>query len=149
MPKVKLADPRIKVDIARRLAGGESQGSIARGYGICQQRVSAISQEDEVKELIKQERLRLLDIAPDAIQNVTDLIKEMPAIPKADARQRELAYKATQDVLKAVGIFPNPQVNILAVHQSGSEKESVIEPRVFDIIQRVTASMLELPKEEQ
>jgi len=43
-----------------------------------------------------------------AVENVKDLVNEMPGIPKKEVKRRELAYKATVSLLKTAGLLPRP-----------------------------------------
>ena len=54
------------------------------------------------------ESLNLLKALPDAVKNIKALVSEMKGIPKEQTKRRELAYKGSQDVLKAAGIIPSP-----------------------------------------
>lgn len=143
--KSKTSHPSVRTELVKRLAAGETQQSISKDMGILQQTISTFSRKEEIRSLIELERMRLAEIAPDAVKNVADLVREMPIIPKGKIKQRELAYKASRDVLKATGVFPSPSINIMSVYNDN--REVVIEPRVFDLIQRVTTDMLKLPDE--
>ena len=107
----KLDNPQTRVEVIQRLSCGESQHSIAKLIGIDQSGISRFASKEEIKRLIEQERFRLVEVVPDAVQNVKDLVVGMKDIPKHEVKQRELAYKATRDVLKSVGIFPSPSFN--------------------------------------
>ncbi len=99
----------VKEKAVKMLAVGEPQTSIARQVGVDQSTVSRFANQDEAIKAIEEEKLKLAEVLPDAVQNVKDLVEEMKGIPKDDIQRRELSYKATKDVLKAVNIFPSPQ----------------------------------------
>ena len=61
-----------------------------------------------MRTLIEAASLNLLGALPDAVENVKSLVSEMKEIPKEQTKRRELAYKASQDVLKAAGIMLSP-----------------------------------------
>ena len=42
------------------------------------------------------------------MENIKDLVKEMPEIPKKEIKRRELAYKASADFPKTAGMLPTP-----------------------------------------
>ncbi len=105
----KLDSLHIKDNVVKKLAVGETQTSIAEKIGVNQSTVSRFANKDEARILIEEEQLKLAEVTPDAVQNVKDLVKEMPTIPKDDIKRRELSYKASKDVLKATNIFPSPQ----------------------------------------
>jgi hypothetical protein len=75
-----------------------------------------------------------VDLLPDALENVKTLVQEMKGIPKSEVKQRELAYKATKDVLKPVGVFPTPTFNLSVYNDNRGE---VISPQVMDIVSKV------------
>ena len=132
----KLADPRIRVEVIQRLACGQSQGSIDRLAGVSQQHISRFANKEEIKSLIKQEQARLVDTLPDAVENVKNLVKGMKNIPEHEIKQKELAYKATRDLLISVGILPTqtPKTNVL----DNDRRQQAILPEVLQMLQRCT-----------
>lgn len=132
----KLSDPRIRVEVIQRLACGQSQGSIARLAGVSQQHISRFANKEEIKSLIKRDQARLVDAVPDAIEHVICLIKGMKNIPAHEIKQRELAYKATRDLLRSVGILPTqtPKTNVL----DNDRRQQAILPEVLQMLQRCT-----------
>lgn len=108
MKKSKLDTPHIKEQVVKQLAVGESQNSIAREMGLHQSQISRFANREDIKALIEQEQRRLLEVVPDAVENVKSLVREMKTIPKKDIKSRELSYKASKDVLKSVGLLPTP-----------------------------------------
>ncbi len=105
----KLDKLLVKKEVVHKLAIGEPQTSIAKQVGVNQSTISRFANKDEAQILIEEEQLKLVEVLPDAVQNVKDLVKEMPGIPKDDIKRRELSYKASKDVLKATNVFPSPQ----------------------------------------
>ncbi len=105
----KLDKLPVKQEVIHKLAVGEPQTSIAGQVGVDQSTVSRFANEEEAIKAIEEEKLKLAEVIPDAVQNVKDLVKEMKDIPKDDIKRRELSYKATKDVLKAANVFPSPQ----------------------------------------
>jgi predicted transcriptional regulator len=105
----KLDKLPVKKEVIHQLAIGESQTSIAEQVGVDQSTVSRFANKDEAIKAIEEEKLKLAETVPDAVENVRDLVKEMKDIPKDDIKRRELSYKASKDVLKAANVFPSPQ----------------------------------------
>ena len=108
MKRSKLDSPPVKAEVVKRLAAGESQSRIAEDVGLHRSQVSRFAKREDIQEFIKQEQIRLVEVVPDAVENVMGLVREMKDIPPKETKRRELAYKASQDVLKAVGIMPTP-----------------------------------------
>lgn len=108
MKKSKLDTPHIKAMVVKQLASGESQNSIAKEVGRDQSALSRFANREDIKALIEAEQKKLLEVVPDAVENVKELVREMKDIPKKDIKRRELSYKASKDVLKSVGLFPTP-----------------------------------------
>jgi predicted transcriptional regulator len=108
MGSVRLGGGAVKNEIARAIAGGHSQQEIAKSLGVNQSTNSRIVNKDDVKALIENETLKLLEAVPQAVENIKDLVKEMPEIPKKEIKRRELAYKASAEVLKTAGMLPTP-----------------------------------------
>jgi transcriptional regulator with XRE-family HTH domain len=105
---VRLGGGAVKNEIARAIAGGHSQQEIARSLGVRQSTISRMVNKDDVRALIEAETLKLLEAVPQAVENIKDLVKEMPEIPKKKIKRRELAYKASADALKTAGMLPTP-----------------------------------------
>lgn len=99
----------VKDKVVKMLAVGEPQTDVARKMGVDQSTVSRFANEEEALKAIEEEKLKLAEVIPDAVQNVKDLVEEMKDIPKDDIKRRELSYKASKDVLKATNVFPSPQ----------------------------------------
>ncbi len=105
----KLNKLPVKNKVIHQLAVGETQTNIAKQVGVDRSQISRFANKDEVKARLEEEQIKLAEVAPDAVQNVKDLVEEMKDIPKDDIKRRELSYKASKDTLKAVGLFPTPQ----------------------------------------
>ncbi len=121
----------VKDTVVKKLAVSEPQTSIAKQVGVDQSTISRFAKEDEIRQQIEEERERLVKVLPDAVQNVKDLVEEMPTIPKDDIKRRELSYKASKDTLKAVGLFPTPQFahNIY----NDNRTQTVVEPSIMKL----------------
>ena len=91
MGSVRFRGEEVKNEIARAIAGGHSQQEIAKSLGVNQSTISRIVNKDDVKALIEDETLKLLEAVPQAIENIKDLVDEMPEIPKKEIKRRELA----------------------------------------------------------
>ncbi len=123
----KLDKLPVKQEVIHKLAVGESQTSIAEQVGVNQSTISRFANKDEAQILIEEEQLKLVEVLPDAVQNVKDLVKEMKDIPKDDIKRRELSYKASKDVLKATNVFPSPQY-AHNIYNDNSQNNTVISP---------------------
>ena len=133
MRKSHLDTPHVKSEIVKRLAVGESQNSIAKQVGLDQSSVCRFANREDIRELIEHEQGRLLEVVPDAVQNIKDLVLDMKNIPKDDIKQRELAYKASKDVLKTVGILPTPVQSQTLVNLYQDNK-AVFSPKVMQFL---------------
>jgi len=100
----RLDAPAIKEAVVKRLAAGESQSSIAREVGLHPSQVCRFANSEDVKKMVEEQTMSFLEAVPDAVQNVKDLVKEMPEIPKEETKRRELSLKASLKVLEAPGI---------------------------------------------
>jgi transcriptional regulator with XRE-family HTH domain len=108
MKRSKLDIPHIKKDVIRRIAIGESQGSIAKRVGLSQSQISRFANREDIKPFIENEQMKLIEKVPDAVDYVKCLIPKDGQSASMDIKEKELAYKASHDVLKAVGIMPSP-----------------------------------------
>lgn len=109
------------------LAVGEPQTCIAEQVGVNQSTISRFANEEEAKKTIEEEKLKLAEVIPDAVQNVKDLVEEMKGIPNDDIKRRTLLYQATKDVLKATNVFPSPQY-AYNIYNDSSQHNTVISP---------------------
>lgn len=109
MKKSRLDLPHIKHEVINRLVVGESQRSVAKSIGIDHSQISRFIRREDVKPFLEKEQMRLLEAVPDAVENVMETVREMKHIPKKETKRRELAYKASTDVLKSAGIMPTPE----------------------------------------
>jgi transposase-like protein len=117
MKTSKLDPSHIKQEIAKRSATGESQGSIAKEFGMCHTTIRRFARKEDVQRLIKEETRNLLEVVPDAVENIKTLVREMKNIPKNDHKRPELAYKASQKVLESAGIMntPTPSQTVVSI----------------------------------
>jgi hypothetical protein len=78
----------------------------------------------------------------------------MKDIPKDDIKRLQLAYKASKDVLKAVGLFPTPQYaySLFNIYNDNRNLniEPVISPNVLTLIGNgITKQLQDVDEEEQ
>ena len=136
----------VKDKVVKMLAVGEPQTSIAEQVGVNQSTISRFANKDEAQILIEEEQLKLIEVLPDAVQNVKDLVEEMKDIPKDDIKRRELSYKASKDVLKATNVFPSPQYahNIY----NDNRQQALITPEFQKFLNFQAQNEAEIPETE-
>ncbi len=117
----------VKQKVIHKLAIGEPQTSIAEQVGVNQSTVSRFANEEDAIKAIEEEKLKLAEVIPDALQNVKDLVGEMKDISKDDIKRRALSYQATKDVLKATNVFPSPQY-AQNIYNENNQQNIVISP---------------------
>jgi len=135
-----LDTPHIKKNVVQRLAVEESQRSVAKEVGIDHSQINRFSNREDIRAIIEEEPMRLVEVVPDAVENVKELVREMKKIPKKDVRRLELSYKASLDTLKSVGIMPNPAQSqvITSIYQ---QNNLAIPPAVMEILRKHSESM--------
>jgi len=133
--KSKLDAPETKKSVVQELALGKSQSSIAREVGLHSTRVCRFANREDIVKLIEAESYRLYEAVPDAIQNVKDLIAEMKHIPKTETKRRELAYKASTDVLKNEGILPTAVQSQTIIDIKAQTDNQLIPPIVEKLLE--------------
>lgn len=141
MKTSRLATPHIKNDVAKRLAVGESRSSIARDYKMCHTTVSRFSRREDVQNLIEEETLSLLEVLPNAVENVKSLVRDMKNLPKKDHKGRELSFKASQKVLESAGIMNTPTPSQTVVNIVKKE-ESLISPVIEELMKKHFGGMI-------
>ncbi len=138
----KLDKLPIKNEVIHKLAVGKSQTSIAEQVGVDQSTISRFAKKDEIRQQIEEERVKLVKVLPDAVQNVKDLVTEMPTIPKDDIKSRELSYKASKDVLKATNIFPSPQFAHNIYNDNRQQNACILSPNVLDMFAKHAETLI-------
>ena len=123
----------VKDKVVKSLAVGEPQTIIAGQVGVDQSTISRFANEKEARVAIEEEKLKLAEVIPDAVQNVKDLVEEMKGIPKDDIKRRELSYKASKDVLKATNVFPSPQF-AHNIFNDNRKQTQIISPNVLTLL---------------
>jgi hypothetical protein len=136
MRKSRLDQPHIKERVIKRLAIGEKQIEIAKDVGLHYSQISRFSNREDIKPFIEQEQMKLLEVVPDAVENVKGLVKEMKKIPKKDIKRFELSYKASLDVLKAAGLMPTPVQSQVITNIYNQQNNAFITPVVKAILDR-------------
>jgi hypothetical protein len=135
---------RNRTKVIRDLASGRPQAEIARDIGIHPASVCRFAQQDNVKEAVKQEAMRLLEALPDAVQNVKDLIQEMRNLPREDYKSRELSYKASVKVLESAGIVNSQAQNQVMVNIFNNN-QTLISPAIQTFITKLIGNLPEDP----
>ncbi len=127
----KLDKLPVKQEVIHQLAVGEPQTSIAEQVGVDQSTISRFANEDEIRQLIEEEREKLVRVLPDAVKNVKALVEGMKDVPEDNIKKLELCYKASKDTLKATGLFPSTQYahNIY----NDNRTQTVVEPSIMKL----------------
>lgn len=132
---------KVKMEIAKALAGKVSQQKIADQLGVSQSTISRLASRDDVKAMIEQETIRLLGSVPQAVDNIADLVNEMPQM--TSVKEKELAFKASRKVLEAAGILnsASPSLSVVNIVQRNS---IVLTPIVKAMLDRLLESSKEV-----
>ena len=142
----KLDAPHIKEQVVKELAVGKSQKSIAKEVGLTQSSICRFANREDISKRIEQEKSRLIEAVPDAVDNIKGLVQEMKNLPKSDIKGRELSYKASKDVLKAVGLLPSP-INQTLINIQGDRP--ILSPNIMRLLAITNEfSDFELPTED-
>jgi hypothetical protein len=105
--------------------------------------VRTVLKRDEVKKFLEDEQLRLMEIVPQAVDNVKELVNGMRKIDLKDYGEKELSaygvdkrlgYEATRDSLKMSGIMSTEPSSI--TNNFYQKNQFIISPIVQEIINR-------------
>ncbi len=129
----KLDSPHIKDTVVKQLAVGVSQNTIAEQFNVDQSQVSRFANKAEIRKLIEEEQKKLIGVLADAVENVKTLVEGMKN--EKDIQRLQLAYKATQDTLKATGLFPSPQFGNNIYNDNRKQTVNVL-PNVMRMLQQ-------------
>jgi hypothetical protein len=91
--------------------------------------------------------MKLLEVVPDAVENVKELVREIKDVPKGDTKNRELSCRASLDTLKAVGIMPSP-IQSQVITTIFDQRTQIISPVVLEILKQIM-SQSSFPEEEE
>ena len=128
----KLDAPHIKEQVVKELAIGKSQKAISKDVGLNQSSVCRFANREDISKRIEAEKCRLIEAVPDAVDNIKGLVSEMKNLPKSDIKGRELSYKASKDVLKAVGLLPSP-INQTLINIQGNRP--ILSPTIMKLLE--------------
>lgn len=143
------------------LAENKSTREVAKATDVSQSTIVRLSENK--KEEIKKQTERLIEILPDIIGDIirdvktsTTLsklfageleIEEMPLLlgsePAILTKFMDLSYKMKTDVLKALGVLPSHATSIFIQNLFQSGDNSVISPRILNIIRTQLSSNAE------
>ena len=77
--------------------------------------------------------MRLLEVLPDAVQNIKDLVRGMRKLPPKDFKALEIAYRATIKTLEIAGVANTQTQNQIMVNIFNNN-QMLISPLVMTIL---------------
>jgi len=133
MGKRKLKDLKTEKKVITALALGKPQKEIAKEVGVSQQAISAFKNRDDIKPLLEKQIFRLVELAPDAMDNVQEVVKDkIKKIPKNDIKRREFVTQTSIEVLKGVAVLPSNIQNQTIINLS--QNNCILTPRVLELL---------------
>ena len=145
MTKKVLETEEAKKTIARALVGGESQAEVARRFRVHQSTISRFATREDVRKLIELENQRLMEVVPDAVENVIRVVQEMKDVPPKETKRRELSYRASNDVLKAAGLMPTPVQSQVVQNIYNDNRGIQLSPIVLAVLEQYQKAFLSDP----
>ena len=145
----KLQSPHKREQIVKRIVLGESQEAIAKDFGIHQSSVSRFASRDDIQVAIEEAQKELLSCIPDAVKNVKGLVREFQRIPKNQIKSRQLSYKASQDVLKSVGLLSTPVQSQTFVNLYQQQNNTILSPVILRLLEAQRSEMEALRESEE
>ena len=79
--------------------------------------------------------------------NVKELVRETRNIPAKESKRLELAYKASQAVLKAVGIMP--AIQALLTNTYNDNWLQIMHPLVQELLRNHLSETIDLDQDEE
>jgi hypothetical protein len=140
MKKSKLEQPQLKKKVIQEPAIGTTKTDIRKEVGLTRSAVSRFSSREDIRELVRSETCNLLEVLPDAVENVKTLVRDMGQKPKQEFKDKELSYKASLRVLESVSILnsSSPSVQVInIVKENQNEVPEVIKRLFNEISQRI------------
>ena len=77
--------------------------------------------------------MRLLEVLPDAVQNIKDLVRGMRKLPPKDFKALEIAYRATIKTLEIAGVANTQTQNQIMVNIFNNQM--LVSPFVMTILE--------------
>ncbi len=133
----KLDDPGIHDFVVGSLAAGKSQTEVAKVVEIDQSRLSKYANREDIRKEIEEQRLRLLDLVPDAISNVNSLVRGFKDLRPEQTKERSLGYEASKDLLRASGLYPSPVTSQTLVQIYNSDNSDVTSPETMALVKKI------------
>ncbi len=132
----KLNKLPVKNEVIHQLAIGETQTNIAKQVGVDRSQISRFANKDKNIKLIEEEQEKFIEIVPDAVQNVKNLVEEMPTLAKDDIDNRKLSFDASKVVLKATNILPSNQYAHLLtnIYNDNRQQTVAISDNVLNLL---------------
>ncbi len=132
MKESKLEQPQLKKQVVQQLAIGTTKADIAREVGLSRSAVSRFSNRAAIRELVKEETYNLLEVLPDAVENIKNLVREMREKPNHEFKDKELSYKASIRILEAVSILNSSSPSLQIINIIKEHKNEI--PRVIQTL---------------
>lgn len=140
--------------VAEMVAAGRSQREIGKAIGVCQQTVSKMIQQPELKELIEQQSRRLVEKLEKAVDNISYAVDNYQAKPTevklynkkgdeigakllVDEQLRDHGFKASVKIAQNAGALPGEAVSVF-VQQNiyNDNRGAVIPPEILRLMNR-------------
>ena len=115
---------------------GATGREVGKAFGIHESNVSRFRSKEEIRELIAQERARIMDEnLSKAVDNVKHLIHEMDTLSPEMHQARGLSYKATRDLLTASTLYPS-QGNMTQINFFSEEQSEIVSDETVKLLLR-------------
>lgn len=101
-----------------------------------QSRLSKYANREDIRREIEEQRLRLLDLVPDAISNVNSLVRGFKDLRPEQTKERSLGYEASKDLLRASGLYPSPVTSQTLVQIYNSDTPDGLSPEAMAILSK-------------
>jgi predicted XRE-type DNA-binding protein len=136
--KKMLESEAVKEQIAKALAGGQSQAIIAQAVGVSQPTISRLANKGDVRAMIERQSLSLLEGVPQAVENLKAQINEMPNIPPEQVKRKELGLKASIKLLESAGLLntPSPSPTFVNIINARTTIISPVVERLLELMQK-------------
>ncbi len=140
MRKSKLDHPPIKQEVVKRLAVGEKPKSIAKDVGLSVSQIYRFGKREDIKPLIEQEQMRVLEGLPDVVENMISLVRGMGKAK--DPGERRLCYEASREVLKIAGILPTATQSTFIQQVYRQQDDPILNPVFQSLIDEHNKKMM-------
>ena len=125
--------------IVQRVLSGKNISQVAREVGVTNTTVYRVLKRENVKDYIEKHTMRMLEDMPEAVDNVSRLVKGMK--DEDDVNKLKLCYQATRDVLTVGNVLPSQTQATFVQNIYNQQNNLIMSPVIREMIEKHNSLM--------